>query len=89
MSDYDDYGYGAEEDIIDYDAGDYQIPEDDNQCGINFEDMLIAAESCADPISEYKQIIELEKDNFPNPPLRLMSVAFKTINNNVKTTTFI
>jgi COP9 signalosome complex subunit 2 len=62
MADYDDYGYG-EEDIIDYNADEYEMQQDDNGCGINFEDMFISAETSTNPIEEYKQIIELEKDN--------------------------
>jgi hypothetical protein len=63
MDDYDyDYG-GGEEDIIDYNPDDYMMQQDDNGCGINFEDMFISAESATDRDFEYRQIIELEKDN--------------------------
>lgn len=64
MAEYDDYEY-QEEDIIDYDEHNYgyDMAGDDNNCGINFEDMFISAESSDNPIEEYRQIIELEKDN--------------------------
>lgn len=59
----DDYDYAAEEDIIEYNGDDYDIPMEDNQCGINLEDMFISAESSTNPEDEFIQIIELEKDN--------------------------
>lgn len=54
-----DNDYGDHEIVCDYDDN-YAQPEED---GINLEDMLILAKSEND-ISKFKEIIELEKDNF-------------------------
>lgn len=54
-----DNDYGDHEIVCDYDDH-YAQPEED---GINLEDMLILAKSEND-ISKFKEIIELEKDNF-------------------------
>lgn len=62
MADYDDdYGYG-QEDEIEYNYDDYIPDEDNNDGGLNFEDMFLEAES-ANNIDGFKQLIELEKDN--------------------------
>jgi COP9 signalosome complex subunit 2 len=60
----DDYDYQApEDDIIEYEEDPYAAGNYEEEAGINLEDMYISAEHSMDPISEYRQIIELEKDN--------------------------
>lgn len=57
--DYDDYGVNDGEDEIVY--PDYDMPQEE-ETGINFEDLLIEAKSDNDA-NKFKEIIELEKDN--------------------------
>lgn len=58
----DDYDYMPEDDIIDYDPDQYLVNQNE-EGGINLEDLFISAESSGDPVAEYYQIIELENDN--------------------------
>ena len=66
MSDeYDDYGQGQEDEIV-YDSYDYNLPAED-EGGINLEDMFLVIDpNSSNAIPEYKQVIELEKDNSTN-----------------------
>lgn len=63
MSDDYDY-YQQEEDVIEYD-GDYYDQVQNEDMGINFEDMFIEAENSGD-VNKFKEIIETERDMSSN-----------------------
>jgi COP9 signalosome complex subunit 2 len=59
---YEEYDYDNQPEI-DYDDEYDPYANQDQDNGINFEDMFISAEFAADPVSDYLNVIELEKDN--------------------------